>query len=289
MVTELLSGSRCLTRLDLRIGCQATPIHEEDKRKTAFTCRHDRQRYRCMITPKAEVQGDLEKRNATKEWPIPKNLRQLQQIIGFAKERFTRVWLKMCKGMNNLKDVIWQRNKTTRKSFELLKAQFEGASILVYANQRRQFLTEADMSDFNIGGGLLQEGIDENIHPRPFYSKTMQPAKRDVNRNDKELLAIVQCLKEWRHLLRGAVEQSKIIMDHENLGWFLTTKQLLRRQADWAEFLAEFDLGKVYRPDQESGKPDALLREPDHEPQDTQEREYRIFTKRHLAMAINFV
>src|ERR1700753_1659411 len=52
---------------------------------------------------------------------------------------------------------------------------------------------------------------------------------------------------------------------------------------------ANFDFVIVYRPGKESGKPDALSRRPDHEPQDTQEREHRIFTGKHFAMAINFV
>ena len=36
-------------------------------------------------------------------------------------------------------------------------------------------------------------------------------------------------------------------------------------------------------------KLDALSRRPDHEPQDTHEREHRIFTEKYFAMAINFV
>jgi len=214
-------------------------------------------------------------------------------FIGFANfyRRFIKDWSKICKGMNDLtkKDVKWQWNKAAQKSFELLKAQFEGASILIHANSTRQFLIEADASEFAIGGILSQEGKDGHIHPISFYSKTMQPAERNYDIYDKELLAVIQCLKEWRHHLEGAVEQIKIITDHKNLEWFLTTKQLTRRQARWAEFIADFDLIIVYRPGKESGKPDALSRRPDHEPQETQEREHRIFTEKHFAMAINFV
>src|ERR1700693_105691 len=124
--------------------------------------------YLGMMVSEAGIQMDKGKANAIKEWPIPKNLRQLQQFIGFTNfyRRFIKDWSKICRGMNDLtkKDVKWQWNETAQKSFELLKAQFEGASILVHADPTRQFLIEADASDFTIGRILSQEGKDRHIH-----------------------------------------------------------------------------------------------------------------------------
>src|SRR5258708_38985146 len=193
--------------------------------------------------------------------------------------------------MNDLikKDVKWHWNENAQKSFKLLKAQFEGASILIHADTTKQLLTETDTSDFAIGRILSQMGNVRHIHPILFYSKTMQPAERNYNIYDKELLAIVMCFKEWRHHLEGAVEQIKVLSDHKNLEYFLTTKTLSCRQARWAEFLASFDFIIHYSPGKDSAKPDALSRRPDHEPQDAPEHEHRIFTEKHFTMAINFV
>ena len=96
-----------------------------------------------MVVSEDGIQIDAGKTNAIKEWSIPKNLRQLQQFIGFANfyQRFIKYWLKICSGMNDLlkKDVKWEWNEKAQKSFELLKAQFEGASILIHVDTTKQF------------------------------------------------------------------------------------------------------------------------------------------------------
>src|ERR1700753_3232451 len=121
--------------------------------------------------------------------------------------------------MNDLlkKDVKWEWNEKAQKSFELLKAQFKGASILIHVDTTKQFQIEADASDYAVGRILSQEEKDRHIHPISFYSKTMAPAERNYDIYDKELLAIIQCFKKWRHHLEGTVEQIKVIIDHKNL------------------------------------------------------------------------
>lgn len=51
-----------------------------------------------------------------------------------------------------------------------------------------------------------------------------------------------------------------MLSDHKNLEYFMTTKQLNRRQARWAEFLSEFNFKITYRPGTEGAKPDAFTR-----------------------------
>jgi len=43
---------------------------------------------------------------------------------------------------------------------------------------------------------------------------------------NKELLAIVKALEEWRLKLQGTKELFKIITNYKNLQMFITTKQL---------------------------------------------------------------
>jgi hypothetical protein len=45
----------------------------------------------------------------------------------------------------------------------------------------------------------------------------------------------------WRHFLEGNPQPIKVLIDHANLKWFMTTKSLTKHQARWAEKLAEFD------------------------------------------------
>ena len=58
----------------------------------------------------------------------------------------------------------------------------------------------------------------------------MKPAKCNYNVHDKELLAIVQVLKELRRYLKGSGQHFRVLTDHQNLIGFTTTKQLTGRQ-----------------------------------------------------------
>ena len=56
--------------------------------------------------------------------------------------------------------------------------------------------------------------------PIAFLSRTMQPAERNYEIYDKELLAIVEALAKWRQYLLDAVELFEVWTDHENLKYF---------------------------------------------------------------------
>ena len=69
----------------------------------------------------------------------------------------------------------------------------------------------------------------------------MAPAEFNFNVHDKELLAIVQALKEWRRYLTGSGQHFRVLSDHKNLIRFTTTKELTVQQIRWSEVLSGFD------------------------------------------------
>ena len=88
----------------------------------------------------------------------------------------------------------------------------------------------------------------------------MTPAEMNYNVHDKELLALVVAFQEWRNYCHRAKHTVTVLIDHQNLRYFTTTKKLNGRQACWAEELSQFDFKVIYRPGINSGKPDALSR-----------------------------
>ena len=44
--------------------------------------------------------------------------------------------------------------------------------------------------------------------------------------HDKEMLAIIRALEEWRHFLEGTEHQFEIWTDHKNLEYFMSAKKL---------------------------------------------------------------
>jgi hypothetical protein len=97
----------------------------------------------------------------------------------------------------------------------------------------------------------------------------MTPAERNYDIYDKEMLAIVDAIREWRVYLEGAKFTIDIVTDHKNLQYFLTTKALNRRQARWAELLGSYDFTISYRPGNQNTKADLLSRRVDYIPKGT--------------------
>jgi len=58
--------------------------------------------------------------------------------------------------------------------------------------------------------------------------------ERNYEIHDKEMLAIIHALEEWRHFLEGATHPVEIWTDHKNLEYFMTAKKLNYHQARWS-------------------------------------------------------
>jgi len=99
----------------------------------------------------------------------------------------------------------------------------------------KPFRVEADSSDFATGAVLSQQLMaDEKWHPVAFYSKSLSSVEQNYEIHDKEMLAIIRALEEWRHFLERATHPVEIWTDHKNLEYFMTAKKLNRRQARWS-------------------------------------------------------
>ncbi|CDO74530.1 hypothetical protein BN946_scf184859.g1 [Trametes cinnabarina] len=58
---------------------------------------------------------------------------------------------------------------------------------------------------------------------------------------DRELLAVMTSLDEWRHFLMGARHPFEIHSDHKNLTYFRQPQWLNPRQAQWVVELQNYD------------------------------------------------
>lgn len=81
---------------------------------------------------------------------------------------------------------------------------------------------------------------------------------------DKEMLAIVQTMKKFRHMLQGTKLPVIVKSDHKNLRTFMTTKELNARQARWAEELCGYDFRIEHVKGKENKVADALSRRADY-------------------------
>jgi len=93
-------------------------------------------------------------------------------------------------------------------------------------------MVKTDASNYVAAGILLR--LHSNVwKPVAYFSKKMSLAKCNYEIYNKELLAIVKAFELWRLELEGRASDDKIkvITDHRNLEYYMSTKQLNRRQA----------------------------------------------------------
>lgn len=119
-------------------------------------------------------------------------------------------------------------------TFTDLRSRFLKAPVLIHPNFEKPFVVETDASNTATGGILSQTGGDGHLHPSAFRSSKMNPAEKNYDVHDKELLSIVLAFQDWRVYLEGSPHQVRVISDHKNLERFLSTKHLNRRQARWS-------------------------------------------------------
>jgi len=194
----------------------------------------------------------------------------VQAFLGFVNfyQRFIQDFSAKARSLFDLtcSEQVWTWSGKEQTVFEDLKTAVTTAPVLVSLQESDPFQIEADSSDFATGAVLSQQlTTDGKWHPVAFYSKFLSSVERNYEIHDKEMLAIICALEEWRHFLEGVTHLVEIWTDHKNLEYFMTAKKLNRCQARWSLHLARFDFLLHHCPGHAMGKPDTLLRRADHE------------------------
>ena len=177
-----------------------------------------------LVIAKDSIIMDPSKVEGVKNWPTPSKVKHVQAFLGLANfyQRFIKDFSKIAHPLTVLtcKDAPWQWGEEQETAFQALKTAFTTAPILQIPSNTAPFRLETDSSDFATGAVLEQLGEDKLWHPVAFYSKSLNEHERNYKIYDKELLAIIRALEEYRHYLEGHPEPVEIWSDHLNLTYF---------------------------------------------------------------------
>jgi hypothetical protein len=203
---------------------------------------------------------------AITEWPIPTSVHDIQIFLGFANfyRRFIHGYSRVTAPMTSLlrKNQRFEWSSLAQEAFDELKRRFTTAPVLRHFDPDLSIRLHTDASSFAISGILSQLHPDSQWHPVAFFSRKCIPAECNYGIPDLEMLAIVESMRHWRHYLEGSHHPIQVLSDHKNLTTFMSTKVLNRRQARWAELLADYDFvlipipGKKNPADGPSRRPD---------------------------------
>jgi len=230
--------------------------------KCEFDC--DRVEYLGYIMSPAGLTMASDKVQVIQDWPEPRKVKDVQSFLGFA--NFYRRFI------YNFSDIVVPLTRLTRKNtafvfgeaqraaFNLLKNAFSSAPVLTHWIPDCPIIVETDASDYALAAILSIQLENGEIHPVAFHSRSFNPTELNYDVHDKELFAIFEAFRIWRHYLDGSALPVDVVTDHKNLEYFATTKILNRRQARWSEYLCQFNLIIRFRPGKLGTKPDALTR-----------------------------
>lgn len=127
------------------------------------------------------------------------------------------------------KNISFNWFATCQKTFELLKESIIIAFVLRHFDKIKQIILETNFLNYVNNEVLSQYNDEKNLHFVTFYSKNLLSTKCSYEIYDKELLAIVRCLKKWRSNLKIINIFIKIFKNYKNLKYFIISKKLICR------------------------------------------------------------
>ena len=148
------------------------------------------------------------------------------------------------------KTAKWQWTDTEQKAFETMKRIISRETLLAYPDFTKPFIIHTDASHTQLGAVISQDN-----RPIAFYSRKLNPAQTRYTTTERELLSIVETLKEFRNILLG--QRIKVYTDHQNLTYTnFNTERVMR----WRLIIEEFSPELIYLKGERNIVADALSR-----------------------------
>ena len=152
-----------------------------------------------------EIQMDDKKVKAIREWPEPRNLKEIQAFLGFANfyRRFIQGYSQICTPLTKMtkKEQPFHWECKQKEAFKKLKKKFILAPILASFDPETKIILKTDAADQALGSCLSQPDAEGQLHPVAYRSRKFSGPELNYDVHDKELLAIVGAFEEWRAYL----------------------------------------------------------------------------------------
>jgi len=123
------------------------------------------------------------------------------------------------------------------------------------------FYLQTDASTSGAGAVLSQEADNtKKRRPVAYFSCTYLPAEANYNIYEKEFLAVIKAVQNWRAHLIWTEKPFIIETDHKNLMYWKEPKKLSGQTACWHEKLQHYNFKIVHVPGKDNGPADTLSR-----------------------------
>src|SRR5258708_25211082 len=171
--------------------------------------------YLGLVISKDHVAMNPIKAQGVMDWPQLMKVKDVQSFIGFM--NFSKIACPLHMLTWKSKDWLW--GTAEQQAFNVLKNTITSTPMLAFPSRSGLFCLECDASNFAMGAILSQQQEDGLFHLIGFISKSFSNTEQNYQIHDKEMLAIMCALEEWRHFLEGSNQKFKIHTDHKNLSY----------------------------------------------------------------------
>lgn len=147
------------------------------------------------------VATDSKNIQAVRNWAVPCNVKEVRGFLGLAGyyRKFVRSFGIISRPLTDLlkKNVVFVWTSEHQASFDALKEALVSAPVLALPDFSKVFEIETDACDKGVGAVLMQAG-----HPLAFLSKSLGPRNQGLSTYEKECLAILLAVEQWRSYLQ---------------------------------------------------------------------------------------
>ena len=214
------------------------------------------------------IRPDPAKLSAIESWPVPKNLSQLRSFLGLANyyRRFIKDFGTIAVPLTELtkkeQDFAWKPEH--QKSFDQLKYALTHAPLLLPPDMTKPMHIWPDACDLGVGAILTQDH-GKGHQPIAYVSHKFSDAERNYPTTEKELLAVLFALRQFRCYVDGL--PIVVHSDHKPLTWARGLREPKPRIARWLLEIEHFSPTMQYQPGTEQPG-DGPSRRPDPSPPD---------------------
>lgn len=209
-----------------------------------------------------------EKVKAIQAFPKPKTVTDLRRFLGMI--NFYRRSLRhaadvqaplheyLCESKKNDKrEIVW--TSQAEEAFSRIKSDLANATLLNHPAPDAVTRLVTDASDFGMGASLEQR-FQDSWKPLAFFSRKFSPAQRNYSAYDRELTAVYEALKYFRHFLEG--RNFTIVTDHKPLVYAFRQRadKASPRQLRQLSFISQFTTHIEHLPGSENTVADSLSR-----------------------------
>lgn len=212
----------------------------------------------------AGIKPGMRKTEAVSNFPTPKDVHNVRQIIGLASffRRFIKGFAQITKPLTKLlkKNAVWEWGTEQERAFVELKNILTSRPVLALYNPSAETQIHTDASKHGVGGVLLQKQTDGIFKPIAYYSRQTSPEESHFSSYELETLAVISSLIKFRPYVLGM--SFTIVTDCNSLRATFQKKDMIPRVARWWSLIQEYNCDIIYRSGQNMTHADALSRNP---------------------------